>query len=159
MSINHHRSNLIKHKNTINNKVTVSYNHMHMPLYSFLYVVTKQTMYRPGIHIYHCVVVWPAPYENLIRRSPVYDPKVSCEFCEYKSMMVTTPLINPTWMHQHVRHLVISIHVKGIAFCISIGHSQLIHIINHMRILNKEHISRNSSFHQFVQMIISSTHI
>ena len=36
---------------------------MHMPLYFFLYVVTKQTMYCPGIHVYHCVVVWPAPYE------------------------------------------------------------------------------------------------
>ena len=79
MSINRHRSNLFKHQNTINNKVTISYDHMHMPLCSFLYVVTKQTMYRPGIHIYHCVVVWPAPYENLTRRSPVYDPKVSCE--------------------------------------------------------------------------------
>ena len=79
MSINHHRSNLIKHQNTMNNKVTISYHHMHMPLCSFLFVVTKQTMYRPGIHIYHYVVVWPAPYENLTRRSPVYDPKVSCE--------------------------------------------------------------------------------
>ena len=78
VSIYHHRLNLIKHKNTMTNQITVSYNHMHMPLYFFLYVVTKQTVYHPGIHIYHCVVVWPAPYENLTRRSPVYDPKVSC---------------------------------------------------------------------------------
>ena len=128
MSINYHRSNLGKHKHIMNNWLTISYKHMHMPLYSFLYVVTKQTMYCPGIHVYHCVVVWPAPYEiwpeGLLCNN---DPKVSCiwpeglmwmtrrspvYFCEYKSMMVTTPLLSPVWMYQHVKHLITSIHVK-----------------------------------------------
>ena len=72
MSINHRRSNLTKHKNTMNNKVTVSYNHMHMPLYSF-FICCDQTNYVSPrdsyIPLCGCLAstVWK------------FDPKVSCE--------------------------------------------------------------------------------